>query len=415
MMKNKIVFLGAILLLSLAIRLVLFGVFAGKDAVETYEYSRLAENMSENRGYTIDYLHTTYRSFALPLYPGLITMIYKLSGVSNSPVIYFQIGLSLFSCVIVFLIARRISDSGAAFIAALLCAVHPGLIIYSIKKIHAINLDIFLFLSAILLTMKLKEKPTLRKAIFLGGVLGVAFLSRPLLVVFLVAILWLFAYLKQSFLKKARLAVTITLVMMIPVSFWLIRNFLVHNGKLVLTTTDTVVFWIGNNSNATGTVYNTDGTSIFSGDKELFDKVVSLDDELEIRDLYAKEAVKFIKNDPAKFIALYFKKLVYFWWFTPASGILYPSSYLLLYRVFYLFILSLAAVGLGYLFTEKKRDMANVYLLLFSTLSISLFQALYYVDGRHRWGIEPILMIFSSIGVTFLVKRMGRLLRKGPR
>ena len=415
MMNNKIVVLIIILLFSLAIRLVLFGAFAERDAIETYEYSKLAENMFENRGYTLDYLHTDYKSFALPLYSGLIMMIYKVCGVNVAPVIYFQIGLSLFACIIVFLIARRICDNTAALIAAFLSAFHPGLIIYSIKKVHALNLDILLILAALLLAMMLKEKPSFRKAAFLGGVFGAAFLSRPLVVVFLVVILWLFVYLKQGFLKKCLLAITAALIMAIPVSSWLIRNSLVHNGKFVFTTTDTVVFWIGNNPNATGTVYNTDGTSIFSSDKKLFDEVVSLDDELEIRDLYGKEAVKFIKNNPAKFVALYFKKFTYFWWFTPVSGILYPHRYLLLYKAFYLLILPLAAVGLGSLFTKKRHDMANAYLLLFSMLSISLFQALYYVDGRHRWGIEPILMIFSAAGVTFLISSIRRRLKKESR
>ena len=91
------------------------------------------------------------------------------------------------------------------------------------------------------------------------------------------------------------------------------------------------------------------------------------------------------------------------------SGLLYPHRYLLTYKVFYSFILFFALVGLTCSLAKKNKDMlANAYLLLFFLISISLFQALYYVEGRHRWGIEPILMIFSAVGIAAFVETIRR-------
>jgi hypothetical protein len=41
-------------------------------------------------------------------------------------------------------------------------------------------------------------------------------------------------------------------------------------------------------------------------------------------------------------------------------------------------------------------------------VGLSLLQSVYHVDGRHRWGIEPILVALSGGGAAFLIERLLR-------
>jgi hypothetical protein len=41
-------------------------------------------------------------------------------------------------------------------------------------------------------------------------------------------------------------------------------------------------------------------------------------------------------------------------------------------------------------------------LFLLFLASISVFQSLFYVDGRHRWGVEPVFLIIAAAGILSL-------------
>jgi len=101
-----------------------------------------------------------------------------------------------------------------------------------------------------------------------------------------------------------------------------------------------------------------------------------------------------------KFVAFYFKKVYYYWWFSPQSGILYPKRYLDIYKCLYSFALLLSLLGavMAVLFRGKVMR-GNALLLICVFMSICFTQSFFYVEGRHRWLIEPILFIFFSYGV----------------
>ncbi len=37
-------------------------------------------------------------------------------------------------------------------------------------------------------------------------------------------------------------------------------------------------------------------------------------------------------------------------------------------------------------------------LLIGFPVSVSLLQSMYYVEGRHRWGVEPVLLLLAAAG-----------------
>ncbi len=136
--------------------------------------------------------------------------------------------------------------------------------------------------------------------------------------------------------------------------------------------------------------------------EEFRKKLFSLD-EIGQMELFKTEALTFIRQHPGQFIERTLKKLYYFWWFSPQAGLLYPASYLILYKIYYAVILSGALIGLIWaLGIRRTRPLVILMLLLFS--SNSLLHSLYYLEGRHRCSIEPFLLICFSFGVFQILR-----------
>lgn len=401
-------FILSVLILSLAVRLLVFNAFMEKGAIESYEYDEIAKNMLAGRGYSFDYMGLQYKSYGSPLYPFLIYSIYMFNGIETAPVVYFQIALSFLSCFAVFFIARRLGGEMLACLAFMLCAFHPALIIYSVKKIHALSLDTLLFLLSILSVMSLRESFSFGRACLSGFIIGLAALSRPTILIFLpVTALWVLFASRRRFSEKGLRILVLASVAAIAVLSWTIRNYIVHREIVISSTCDTLVFWRGNNPNATGASFRTDKTTVLESDEELYKKVRELN-EIERRRLFGEEALKFIRNQPFSFLKLYVRKLYYFWWFSPVSGLLYPGHYLVLYKLFYSVMLVFALPGFLILLT-KRVDAARreARLLLLLLVSLSLSQSFFYVEGRHRWSVEPVLMVFSAAGILAVTKKIS--------
>ena len=123
--------------------------------------------------------------------------------------------------------------------------------------------------------------------------------------------------------------------------------------------------------------------------------------ELEQKRFFETEARRFIRENPVQAAGLYLRKVYYFWWFSPQSGIKYPESYLTAHRLFYAALLALAVVGALVAFRSPRREVRSPALILIAIpVTIGLAQSLFYVEGRHRWLVEPLVIIFSCYGLT---------------
>jgi len=397
------------LLLGTALRFTLLNVFVHDNSIESFEYDDIAKNIVSGRGYLFDYRGMTYRSYGPPLYPFLIAAVYSFFGVKAVSIICFQILLSALIPFVIFSIASSITNLRNSVTAAILSLFHPGLILYSTKKIHALILDALMFSLTLLFILRLRDRPSFKKICALALIFGLTALSRPsIFAVFPFALIWFWLMWKQGFWSKVLNIVLLILITALPISGWAARNYILHKRFVMITTCDSEVFWRGNNPFATGTSFKEDGSAVLESDRAAYEKSKAMT-EIERRDFFRKEAVTFIKKNPTKFISLYLRKLCYFWWFSPSSGIRYSHRYLFTYKIFYSLVIAFSMIGVICLFANSDpKTLKNVYMLLSTLIAISLFQSLYYIEGRHRWSIEPILLIFSSIGIGYLASRLKK-------
>ncbi len=401
--KRRLVILMILAAAGIGARIAAFLYFQAHGAVVSWEYDAIAENIMAGKGFGIFYLNTFYRSYFPVLYPFLLAAIYQIFGLNIAFAIIFQMILSLFLALAAYAVALRVSPRHplAAILAFALTLFHPGLFIYSVKHSHTLVLDALLFLAAILFIFRLAEKPGWKRALAAGAVFGAGMLARGSLLAFLpVACLWLFLGQKNTGVFKRSLGVIFIFFVtaLLPLGLWTLRNYTIHR-KFVLTTTGGNVFWRGNNPHASGTSYTPDGQTVFGVDTAFYNRMISAPGELSQDAIFKQAARDFIYQDPVRFAALTIKKFYYFWWFSPTSGKTYPRNYYLLYKLGYIGVLLLAVLG-GWRIIKHGECSPKWHAVLMAAfmLAIAAFQSLYYVEGRHRWGIEPVLLIFTAIG-----------------
>lgn len=383
----------------------LAGVWAGHFSNPiTWEPEVIANNLLAGRGFLLDdHLGTSYRAFALPAYPLFCATVYFFTHHSQPVVLFLQCLLSAAGCLQIYAIGRRVfPESKAAGGGAWLAVFHPGLVFYA-TTLHPLTLDLFSYLWVLWACLALFQQPTTSRAVHLGTAAGLALLSRGTLLgfLFLAATLFLWkAGRGHSWKKAASIAAIVLVTMTLAALPWLVRNAMLFKRFPVFITSAHQSLWAGNNPLSAGTLHLPDGRPIVEQIPAHLKEALAQADEIGQSDLFQKEAWGFIRSDPAAALRLYGRKWANFWWFSPTTGLYYPAAYTTAYRLGYGAVGGLAIWGLWSV--RRRLFSPPLALLTLFPLSIAFFQCLYYVEGRHRWTVEPILLLLAAQGALSL-------------
>jgi 4-amino-4-deoxy-L-arabinose transferase-like glycosyltransferase len=295
-------------------------------------------------------------------------------------------------------------------------ALHPGLIWYGATKAHPLTFDALFFSLALWQSFRLAERPTLRRFAVFGLIVGIGTLSRGTIIISLgVTGLWLLALnIRRGWPATIGKLVIAGLCAAIVIAPWTIRNSTIHHRFVFLLTTDAEDFWRGNNPHATGGSYTANGS--------LVQDSLSPQEQAEMRrqpneiapsNWFWQKSGEFVRANPGAFVRLFFVKLFHFWWFAPQTGVEYSGSWWLLYLLYYVTALILAAIGLWRAVKVRGSTLHFAALILLFVAALSVLQSMYYVEGRHRWAIEPMLLALSGAGVATLFDAVRRRLKSG--
>ena len=114
-----------------------------------------------------------------------------------------------------------------------------------------------------------------------------------------------------------------------------------------------------------------------------------------------------MRRDPARALLLDARKFLYFWTVPPNSGQQYPPLYFKAFLGYYGVIVVLAVAG----FVAAYRRPAlrpELALVLIYFVSLSIVHAVMFVEMRHRWAAEPLMLAFVPIGARSLWTRWSR-------
>jgi hypothetical protein len=180
-----------------------------------------------------------------------------------------------------------------------------------------------------------------------------------------------------------------------------------HHRFVFMVTTDAENFWRGNNPNATGVTYATNQkkTELEMLSPAEFADLESQPNEVAQADWFRARSRAFIREHPGRFLELTALKLFYFWWRAPLTGIEYPQSWFFGYMIYYFVIVFSSLIGFYAIWRVGGTARQHLILIGVFLFALALLQSLYYVEGRHRWAVEPILIAVSGAGVATLLRR----------
>ena len=374
------------------------------------EYDAIARRMLAGLGFSYEHLDVVYYSFIAPMPAWISAASYWLTG-SLVAAIILQIIAGTTLAVVGSAVAERLFGGWIAPLAAgLLVALHPGLTLYSAAKLHSLAFDSLFFTLAVLQLFRLAERPTTRRALALGALVGIGAYARATIVVILpIGAVWLFIASPVASRRKAvGSAILAMLCAAAVIAPWSIRNSLRHHRFVFMLTTDSEVFWRGNNPYATGSSY-IDAEHLVL-DALPPDEVRDLHrqpNEIAQAEWFRARAMNFVRTHPAEFARLTVRKFFYFWWFSPQVGVNYPVRWAQLYMAYYVMVVLLAGIGVWRIVHADSRKRAMLTLMGAFLLSIGALQSVYYVEGRHRWAVEPMLLALGGGGVAALLQRRG--------
>ena len=209
---------------------------------DSRQWNGIALHFLSGHGLTTD---EGARALRPPAYSLFLSLVYFIFGKENLLAVRIvQALISSCTCLIVYLLGKRLFTVTAAKIAMAACAAYPFFIYYSGAVLTE---TLFMFiLSLIMLAL------AGRRFAWAGVLFGLGILCRSELVVFfLFALAGTFVVLrKKEALRKTVIMAAITGALLLP---WMLRNYLVFHAFVPLTTMSGYTFYEGNSPhNPTG-------------------------------------------------------------------------------------------------------------------------------------------------------------------
>lgn len=390
--------------LGLAVRLAL--VVAGSGRPETFEYDDIAREIVAGNGFRYALRGTWYHTFGSPPFVFLCAGVYAL-GLGLRTMLVIQSVCTSVAALIAGRIAARLGGPSAAVIAAALVAFHPGLVLYDVRKVHPLGFDTLLATAGLAAALS-ADRWSQRRAFGAGLLHGLAVLERTTFAG--VGAIALAVWMRRPSRGHVARAAVYALGVVLVFAPWVARNYHVLHAFVPVTTNSGEVFWRGNNPEASGGAFaqTGDAVPIFDVAPPELRRAIVGQDELTQGRAFSAAAWSFVRDHPAETARLYLSKLRAFWWFSPQAGLLYPAAYLGIYKVFYGVLLCLGVAGAwrAWRAPDPRAREAAVLMTLF-VVSVSVVQAAFYVEVRHRWSIEPVLLVFAAAALAPLARRLG--------
>lgn len=348
---------------------------------DAYNYDVMARNFLDNGylGYTDSYsLHRAAlkpNATITPGYPLFLSVVYYICGYkSGSPldaVRVIQAILGALTCLLMYLLGKRVKSRAVGIISAILYAVYPSFI-WATSLILTETLYNFFFILYLYIQLVLLENiNSKKKSILCGLIFSAALMVRPAAFP-LVVVPFIYKYFidrKTNVLKPLLFTCAGMLVLMIP---WWIRN-VINLQKFVFLATQT-------------------GNPLIAGTFPYFQNIdlskYNVDNQLKAGLGYIIEG---FKTEP----------LLYLKWFTIGKfKFIFRSQWLYLpegvsmfngLKLVHVFIVSFGWFGVLFSFIRRKYMLISIFVIMLTAL-----QLLFVPEARYAHSIMPLLIILTA-------------------
>ena len=350
--------------------------------------------------------------YQAPLYPYFLAFLESIVGRDLWTIRVVQITLSAAVCSLLYLAGKSLFSRDAGIAAALLLSLYAPAIFFA-GLIEKTAIDLFL-VALMLVFLSVGEARGMRWLI-IGGLLGMLGLSREnsLIWVFLIP-LWIWFHFAQRSRPErlSRIASFIfgLALVLLPVG---LRNFLV-GGEFTLTTAQLGPnFFIGNNPSADGTYAS---VGVATGDKQFEQQEATLLAEQamgraltpgEVSSYWLGRSWNYIRSQPTDWLWLLWRKWRIVW----NEREIEDSDDFYIYQKWSWLLTFLGSINhfgvlvplaaLGCVLTWKQRRKLWLLYVLLGTFAVSV--TLFYVFGRYRFLLVPMLILFAGAGIVEVI------------
>lgn len=371
-------------------------------------YFDLAKNMAQSNNWFGKEAH-----FMSPGYTYFLALAIKFFSISILFIRVLQVIVSTAIVYFIYLLAINLFDNRTAKIAAAIAAVYSIFIFYS-GAIFGETLQT-LFVTAFLYFLTCNEEKR-KKWFYAGLMLGLASLFRGnILLIFPAILIWIYLIYKKSktqkdFLKKTLLFFSIGTV--IPVLLITLNNYLANKDFVLLSSNGGINFYLGNNENSLG-VYTSPKDFDFFKDmaginyaRKVTGKNLS---PSEASFYWFNEGINYISSHPGDAILLTFKKLLLFFDDSenPQTSQIninfFRDKYSTLLKIplpNFIVVLMLAIIGIVFSVSSSFNQKIKLMLIILIVYIVSV--VLFFVVGRFRIAIAPLLITFAAYGLLQL-------------
>jgi 4-amino-4-deoxy-L-arabinose transferase-like glycosyltransferase len=392
----------AVAALGFVLRL-LFALFYWIDKPLTHderEYLALAGSIASGAGFVYDEAletGTAQRFGRAPGYPLFLAMLDAGRPMPASSPARVKIAQSAVGAAIVWLIgllafsaAGPASGVGAAVVAAL----YPPLVWTPSYVLSETLFSAVALASALVLQLAVNRAEAARSsreggalALLAGGLIGLAALIRPAMLLFLpLALAWLLIR------KRSVLAIALIAAAAAVIAPWTLRNIRAHGRVVLIASEGGVTFWTGNHPLARG-------EGDLAGNPELkraelaFRRAHPNRTSEELESLYYREALAWIFDHPSAWAALVARKAFYTVVPMGPSYALHSARYRAASVASYLLVLPCAILGASRLWRSRRRPVA-LFLLAASAVLVCL---VFFPQERFRIPIiDPVLIVSAA-------------------
>ena len=371
-----------------------------------WEMGRIARALVTGHGYADPFEgHTGPTAWVTPLYPLLIALVFKLTGIYTAASAWVLLTLnSLFSALTVYPVAAIARRSFAALgparadsirrWAIWLWALYPAAMQYAVRWIWETSLSTLLFTCAVALALRMHQRSPDRPARFalrdwaIFGILwGAIALSNPALVLFLpLAGIWVLTGQRRALPSSLASACVSAILFLAVLSPWTLRNAHVFRHFVPLRANFGAELYLGNGPGATGLLMEYDHPEKDPQQLQLYKQM----GEYEYAQMRGAMAKRTIRADPGLFVRNTLKRFYFFWFGVPSAS---PNWAERLFRGLNFGFLSTAGV-LGLLLALRRR-IYGAWLFCFAFLSLPAMYYFVTVHARFRHPLEPLIAMLG--------------------
>tara|TARA_Y100000591_G_scaffold332976_1_gene372813 strand:- start:14 stop:1237 length:1224 start_codon:yes stop_codon:yes gene_type:complete len=400
--EKKIIF---IILLGALLRIVSISLYGDEEVAN--EWGIMLENLEQYNMLSVRSIDgvPVPNIFMPPLYPlflYLVKLVFNDSFVFLNAVFTTQLILSLISIFLAFKIFLEIFNEKYSQVGTLLYAIFP-LNIFAVSQISSVSLQMLLINVFLLGYIKFFKNLTLKNIIFFSVPSALLILLRGEFFIFVLLSL-AYLILKHKCFQKVIVSVFIIIFLISP---YLYRNFNIF-GTITITKSSGYNLLKGNHP-----LTAVEGVGMFNAVEKVIPQTTD-----KLKELYAlgpikkhdllkdkilmDQAIEFIKEDPVKYVKLYFKKFFSFLFFDLNST--YPNYYSI-FHIFPKVLLSISTI-VGIIFTISMKKNISNYFILFYLSNIGLF-SFFFILPRYSLSLLTIQILMSLYCIEKIKKKFN--------